>query len=157
MVGYFWLLGIRLVIARLVLIFVLPLDFHGRLRVIRTMFLPGALHGIEVSILADTSLRKLRAYVGLYGPLANTGAVLSLLDGPSGCDPAFCVVWFRFRTLRRCLAYRPGEVHRAYRLIDGAADGCPGHGLRICLWRVLLRLGFSGIPVRLEGRSLTRR
>ena len=63
----FWLLGIRLVIARLVLIFVLPLDFHGRRRVIRTMFLPGALHGIEASFFADTSLRELRTYVGLYG------------------------------------------------------------------------------------------
>ena len=28
-------------------------------------------------------------------PFANVGAVLSLLDGPTGCDPAFCVVWFR--------------------------------------------------------------
>ena len=27
----------------------LPLDFHGRLRVIRSMFTPGALHGIEAS------------------------------------------------------------------------------------------------------------
>ena len=36
-------------------------------------------------------------------PLANVGAVLSLLDGPTGCDPAFCVVWFRFRLLRRYL------------------------------------------------------
>ena len=50
-------------------------------------------------------------YFKLSGqPLAKTGAVLSLLDGPPGCDPAFCVVWFRFRTLRRYLAYRPGEV-----------------------------------------------
>ena len=54
---------VRLVIARLVLIFVLPLDFHGRLRVIKTMFIPGALRGIEVSFLADSSLRKLRAAV----------------------------------------------------------------------------------------------
>ena len=35
---------VRLVIAWLVLIFALPLDFHGRQRVIRTMFIPGALH-----------------------------------------------------------------------------------------------------------------
>ena len=35
---------VRLVIARLVLIFVLPLDFHCRLRVTRTMFIAGALH-----------------------------------------------------------------------------------------------------------------
>ena len=147
---------VRLVIARLVLIFVLPLDFHGGLRVKRTMFLPGALHGIEASFLADTSLRKLstaifRAVWSGRQPLANTGAVLRLLDGPSGCDPAFCVVWFPFRMLRRYLAYRPGEVHRVYRLIDSAAEGCRGTALCICLLRVLLRLGFSGIPVCLGG------
>ena len=46
---------VRLVIARLVLIFALPLDFHGRLRFIRSMFIPGALHGIEASFLAEAS------------------------------------------------------------------------------------------------------
>ena len=51
-----------------------------------------------------------------------------MLDGPSGCDPAFCVVWFRFRMLRRHLAYRPGEVSRVYRLLESAAEGSPGHG-----------------------------
>ena len=51
-----------------------------------------------------------------------------MLDGPAGCDPAFCVVWFRFRMLRRYLAYRPGEVFRVYRLLERSAEGCPGHG-----------------------------
>ena len=50
---------VRLVIARLVLIFVLPLDFYGRVRVVRSMYLPAALHGIEASLLASDSLRKL--------------------------------------------------------------------------------------------------
>ena len=36
---------VRLVISRLVLIFVLALDFHGRVRVVRSMYLPAALHG----------------------------------------------------------------------------------------------------------------
>ena len=36
---------VRLVISRLVLIFVLPLDFHGRVRVVRSMYLLAALHG----------------------------------------------------------------------------------------------------------------
>ena len=40
---------VRLVVARLVLVFALPLDFYGRLRVIRSMFIPGALHGVEAS------------------------------------------------------------------------------------------------------------
>ena len=124
---------VRLVISRLVLVSALPLDFHGRLRVLRSMFIPGALHGIEASFLADTSLRKLRAAFlevpwSRRQPFASIGAVLSLLDGPAGCDPAFCVVWFRFRMLRRYLAYRPGEVFRVYRLLERSADGCPGHG-----------------------------
>ena len=54
---------VRLVIARLVVVFVLPLDFHGRLRVIRSMFIPGALRGIEASFVADAGLRKLRTAI----------------------------------------------------------------------------------------------
>ena len=52
---------VRLVISRLVLIFALPLDFHGRIRVVRSMYIPAALHGIEASLLASDSLRKLRS------------------------------------------------------------------------------------------------
>ena len=83
---------VRLVISRLVLVFALPLDFHRRLRVLRSMFIPGALHSVETSFLAGTSLRKLRAaFLGVAWsrrqPFASIGAVLSLLDGPSGCDP----------------------------------------------------------------------
>ena len=96
------------------------------------VFIPGALRGIEASFLAEVSLRKLRfAFVKVVWSrrqsFANAGAVLSLLDGPSGCDPAFCVVWFRFRMLRRYLAYRLGEVSRIKRLLEHAADGCHGH------------------------------
>ena len=100
---------VRLVISRLVLIFALPLDFHGRVRVVRSMYLPAALHGIEASLLASESLRNLRSSIcrvvwSRRQPVAGVGAVLGLLDGPTGCDPAFCVVWFRFRLLRRYLA-----------------------------------------------------
>ena len=97
---------VRLVTARLVLIFVLPLNFHGRLRFTRTMFIPGALHGVEACFLADASVRKPRTAVcrvvwSSRQPLASACAVLSLLDGPTGCDPAFRIVWFRFRMLCR--------------------------------------------------------
>ena len=54
---------VRLVIAQLVLIYALPLDFHGRIRVVRSMCLPVALHGIEASLLASDSLRKLRSSI----------------------------------------------------------------------------------------------
>ena len=106
---------VRLVISRLVLIFAHPLDFHRRIRVVRSMYLPAALHGIEASLLASDCLRKLRSSIhgGVWSrrqPLANVGAVLSLLDGPTGCDPAFCVVLFRFMLLRRYVALWPTEV-----------------------------------------------
>ena len=85
---------VRLVITRLVLIFVLPLDFHGRVRVVRSMYLPAALHGVEASLLASDSLLKLRSSIcrvvwSRRQPLANVGAVLCLLDGPTGCDLCF--------------------------------------------------------------------
>ena len=35
--------------ARLVLTSVVPLDFHGRFKVVRSMFVPGALHGTEAA------------------------------------------------------------------------------------------------------------
>ena len=40
---------VRSVISRLVLTFALLLDFRGRIRVVRSMYLPAALHGIEAS------------------------------------------------------------------------------------------------------------
>ena len=103
-------------------------------------------HGIDASFLAGTSMRKLRAAIFWVAwsrrkPFASISAVLSLLDGPSGCDPAFCVVWFRFRMLRRYLAYRPGEVSRVYRLLESAAEGSPGHGPAHLLIQSAVSLG----------------
>ena len=60
-------------------------------------------------------------------PFASVDAVLCLLDGPTGCDPAFCVVWFRFRLLRRCFALWPAEVGRVYHQLEMVGSGCPGH------------------------------
>ena len=124
---------VRLAISRLVLIFILPLDFHGRVRIVRSMYLPAALHGIESSLLASDSLRKLRSSFcrvvwSRCQPMASVGAVLSFLDGRTGCDPAFCVVWFRFRLFRRYLSLWPAEVGRVYRLLEMVSHGCPGHG-----------------------------
>ena len=142
---------VRLVISRLVLIFVLPLDFHGRVRVVRFMYLLAALHGIEASLLASESLRKLRSAIrrvvwSRRQPLASVGAVLGLLDGPTGCDPAFCVVWFRFRLLRRYLALWPVEVGRVYRLLAMVSEGCPGHGPNHLLSASAAEIGFRWDP-----------
>ena len=124
---------VRLVLSRLVLIVALPLDYHGRVRIVWSMYLPAALHGIEASLLASDSLRKLRSSIrrvvwSRRQPVAHVGAVLSLLDGPTGCDPAFCVVRFRFRLLRRYLALWPAEVGWVYCLLEMKGEGCPGHG-----------------------------
>ena len=151
---------VRVVLARLLVVFALPFHFHGRLCVLRNMFIPGALHGIEASFLAESSVRKLRAAFCKVSwssrqPLTHVGAVLSLLDGPVGCDPAFCVVWFRFRLMRRYLAYRPEEVSRVYRLLAAAAaEGCSDMVLLICLLKVLLKLGSLGAHKFLAGIGL---
>ena len=142
---------VRLVLSRFVLIFVLTLDFHGRVRVVRSMYLPAALHGIEASLLASESLRKLRSAVrrvvwSRRQPFAGVGAVLSLLDGPTGCDPGFCVVWFRFRLLRGYLALWLAEVGRIYRLLEMVGDGCPGHGPVHILSASAAEVGFLWDP-----------
>ena len=43
---------VRLVIQRLIIVAVLPLDVHGRVRVVHTMFIPEALRDIEASSLS---------------------------------------------------------------------------------------------------------
>ena len=100
-------------------------------------------------LLAEVGLRKLRAAVVRVvcrQSLANPGAVLSLLDGPAGCDPAFCVVWFRFRMLRRFLAYRPREVARVYRLLEHVVAACPSHGPVHLLVESADEIGFLWSP-----------
>ena len=95
-----------------------------------TMFIIGALHGIEAPFLSQSSLLKLRSALvaAVWSErqlLTHAGSVLSLLGGPEGCDLGFCVVWFRFRMLRRYLAYRSHEVRRVYQMLSSAHDGCP--------------------------------
>ena len=89
-----------------------PLDVYGRVPVVRSMFIPCALHGVESSFMSRGSFLKLRVAIvrvvwSRKQPLANAGAVLGLLDEPQGCDSSFCVVWFMFRLFRRYLSYKP--------------------------------------------------
>ena len=83
---------VRLVISRLVLFpWILPLDSHGRIRVVRSMYLPAALHGMtppETSVLYPWTVWSRRQ------PLDGVGAVLSLLDGPLGVT--LLIAWFGF-------------------------------------------------------------
>ena len=121
---------------------------------VRSMFLPAALHGVEASLLASDSLLKLRSSIcrvvwSRRQPLANVVPVLSMLDGPSGCDPLFCVVWFRFRLFRRFLALWPSQVGRAYRLLDMVSEGCPGPGPVHFLVASAAEIGFRWDPLAL--------
>ena len=145
---------VRLVISRLVLIFALSLELYGRIRVVRSMYLPAALHGIEASLLASDSLRKLRSSLfrvvwSRRQLLASIGAVLSLLDGHAGCDPAFCVVWFRFRLPRRYLALWPAEVGEVHCLLEMVGEGCSGHGPIHLLSTSAAEIGFRWDPLAL--------
>ena len=103
------------------------------------MYLPAALHGVEASLLASDSLLKLRSSI----------CRLSLLDGPIGCDPLFCVVWFWFRLFRRFLALWPSQVSRAYRLLDMVCEGCLGHGPIHLLVASAAEIGFRWDPLAL--------
>ena len=55
----------------------------------------------------------------------------------------FNVIWGRFSQMRRYLGYRPGEVHRVYRLLGLAASGRPGHGPVHLLLESAGELGFA--------------
>ena len=81
--------------------------------------------------------------------MAGVGAVLSLLDGPTGCDPAFCVVWCRFLLLRRYPALWLAEVRRVYLLLEMVGLGCPGHGPIHLLSASAAEIGFRWDPVAL--------
>ena len=110
--------------------------------------MPAALRGIEASLLASDSLRKLRSSItrvvwSRRQPLARVGAVLSLLDGPTRCDPSFCVVWFWFRL---DLALWPTEVRRVHRLLEMVGEGSPGHGPIHLLSASAVEIGFRRDP-----------
>ena len=99
-----------------------------------------ALHAGEASYVSSSSISAFRAAVvravwSSKMPLAHTPAVLNLLDGPVGVDPALHVVWVRFRMMRRYLAYCPEEVPRIFRMLDliswRAPGRCPVHLLLI--------------------------
>ena len=92
------------------------------------MYLPAALHGIEplcLLLIAYESFGPL--FVVLFGPVVNPLLMLVLflacLMGPLVVTHVFCVVWFRFRLLRRYLALWPAEVGRIYRIWGMVGEG----------------------------------
>ena len=71
-------------------------------------FFPAGLHAAEASYVSGRAA-IIRAVWSGKMPLANTPAVLNLLDGPVGVDPALHFIWVGFRMTRRYLAYCPAE------------------------------------------------
>ena len=49
---------------------------------------------------------------------------------------------FRFRQMRRYLAFQPEEIPRVYRLLQAAADGSSGHGPTHLLLESAVEIGF---------------
>ena len=81
------------------------LGFKEKLQILLTKSGSSALHGAEASPISITALTSLRtafcaAAWSSKMPPAKTGALLSMLDVPEGCEPAFQVIWAKFRTSR---------------------------------------------------------
>ena len=101
---------IRKEIIRLAAVGALLASFKGKLQTLRAS---------DASPISKTDMKSSRtafcsAAWSSKMPIANTGAVLSVLDGPNCCDPEVQVVWSRFRMIRWYLAFRPGEIQRIF-------------------------------------------
>ena len=111
----------------------LPLGFQVKFGLVRGKYLPAGLHAAEASYVSSSSISAFRAAIvravwSSKMPLANAPAILNLLDGPVGVDPAFHIVWSRFRMMRRFLACCPDEEPRIFRMLDLISRGAQGHG-----------------------------
>ena len=111
----------------------LPLGFQVKLGLVRGKYLPAGLHAAEASYVSSSSISAFRAAIvravwSSKMPLAGAPAIFYLLDGPVGVDPAFHVVWSRFRMMRRYLASHPDEEPRIFRMLDLISRGAQGHG-----------------------------
>ena len=126
----------------------LPLRFQVKLGLVRGKYLPAGLHAAEASYVSSSSISAFRAAIvravwSSKMPLANAPAILNLLDGPVDVDPAFYVVWSRFRMMRRYLAYCPEEEPRIFRMLDLISRGAQGHGPVHLLLVSAAEIGFA--------------
>ena len=97
----------------------LPLGFQVKLGLVRGKHLPADLHDAEASYVSSSAISAFRAAIvravwSSKMPLVNAPAVLNLLDGPVGIDPAFSHCLIRFRMMRRYLAYCPSGEPRIF-------------------------------------------
>ena len=126
----------------------LPLGFQVKLGLVRGKYLPAGLHAAEASYVSSSSISAFRAAIvravwSSKMPLANAPAILNLLDGPVDVDPAFYVVWSRFRMMRWYLAYCPEEEPRILRMLDLISRGAQGHGPVHLLLISAAEIGFA--------------
>ena len=122
--------------------------FTLKLGLVRGKYLPAGLHAAEAFYVSSSSISAFRAAIvravrSSKMPLANAPAILNLLDGPVDVDPAFHIVWSRFRMMRRYLAYCPEEEPRIFRMLDLIARGAQGHGPVHLLLISAAELGFA--------------
>ena len=125
-----------------------PLGFQVKLGLVRGKYLLAGLHAAEASYVSSSSISAFRAAIvravwSSKMPLANAPALLNLLDGPVGVDPAFHIIWSRFRMMRRYLAYCPDEEPRIFRMLDLISRGAQGHGPVHILLISAAELGFA--------------
>ena len=142
--------GVRLVISRLVLIFALPLDSHGRVRVVRSMYLPAALHGIEASLLASVAKASLLfPQCGWYGLVDSPWLVLVLSlacwMGPLGVTLHFASSGFGSVCFVGILLFGLRKFVGSTVCLRWWVRVVLGTVLSIFFPLVLLRLGFGGI------------
>ena len=128
----------------------LPLGFQVKLGLARGKYLPAGLHAAEASYVFSSSISAFRAAIvravwSSKMPLANAIAILNLLDGPVGVDPAFHIVWSRLRMMRRYLAYNPDEEFRIFRLLDLISRRLRVMVPFICFLSLLLTWGLLGM------------
>ena len=126
----------------------LPLGFRVKLGLVRGKYLPAGLHAAEASYVSSSSISAFRAAVvrsvwSTKMPLANTPSILNLLDGPVDVDPAFYVIWSRFRMMRRYFAYCLEEEPRIFRILDLISRGAQGHGPVHLLLISAAEIGFT--------------
>ena len=137
----------------------LSMGLQRMLGMVRSKYLPRGLHGcvgaISVSALSSFRSAVARAVLSKKLTMTNTPALLCLLDGPWGSDPAFFIIWSRFRQLRRFLSYRPLKEDRIFGSWIMPLLGPLGTGPSISLLSLLKkRLAFPRILSRLVGFGL---
>ena len=126
----------------------LPLGFQVKLGLVRGKFFLAGLHASEASYVSSSSISAFWAAIvrdvwSSKMPLASAPAILNLLESPVGVDPAFHVVWSRFRMMRRYLAHNPDEEHRILRMFDLISRGAQSHGPVHLLLIFAAELGFA--------------